>query len=152
MQSLPKAWILVALVMLGWAGSESYPAHAGGLEITGSYTLAGNRGTRLKISAADRQYTALLSGGNQQATGPAVAADCYIKAIGPLQGNILRAVFTALETDTFTYSETQAKAEKRQLKIVFSKNTAQVTQADTVGYCGWGADFVGRYHRRVGKR
>jgi hypothetical protein len=78
-----------------------------------------------------------------------VPADCYIRAIGKLEGKTLVANFAPVEIETFSYSEDQAKQEKRRLEIVFSPDSAEVTRADTFGYCGLGASFLGHYRRKT---
>ena len=152
MKSILKTCSVLTLVTLGWGVVSGYSVQAAGLDITGSYTLSGKARAQLDITAEDEHYVVLLAGGGQEAAGPATAADCYIKAIGKLKDTTLVADFTAIETDTFSYSEAQAKQEKRQLKIRFNKTTAEVIEANTFGYCGMGADFSGRYRRSAIKR
>ncbi len=151
MKPISKTRSLLALVILSWGLVSTYPVQAADVDITGSYTLSGKARAQLDIKAEGDHYVALLSGGGQEAAGPATAADCYIKAVGKLKNTTLVADFTAIETDTFSYSEAQAKQEKRQLKIRFNRNTAEVIDANTFGYCGMGADFSGRYRRSIGK-
>ena len=83
--------------------------------------------------------------------GAAVAGDCLILSQGKLEGNRLAAVFSAVDTDTFSYSAAQAKTEYRKLEIVFEPDMAKVVRADTLGYCGLAAEFIGEYRRKPEK-
>lgn len=95
----------------------------------------------------DGSYAIELSGGSGD-DGPATAADCYIRAVGELEGAALVATFTAVETDTFSYSEKEAGEENRTIALQTGSNVVEVLQADTFGYCGAEASFAGRYQRR----
>ncbi len=138
---------LLALAVLSGALVVGFQFLVNGSNITGAYTLMDHPSTRLKVAAEQKQYVVSLAGGGQDTAEAATSADCYVKARGELQGNILTAVFLPVETETMSYSQTEADEENRKLRIVFNQDIAQITDADTDGYCGWGADFVGRYQR-----
>lgn len=139
--------VLMAIVF-GCAQVLEPRAQEADLDIAGMYVLWRDGSSTLEISAADSHYVASLAGGGSEAAGPAAPADCYVRAMGRLEGKILVADFAALQTETFSYSGAQAKKERRQLKIMFGPGIAEVISADTHGYCGLGASFVGHYHRR----
>ena len=113
--------------------------------------MAGNPATTMNVRIEGSQYQVVLSGGGEESAGAASAADCFIRAIGKLQGNKLKAVFTAIETDTFSYSERKAIKEGRKLEVVFNPQGALVVHADTLGYCGLDATFEGKYQRKPEK-
>jgi hypothetical protein len=117
----------------------------------GTYAAVGNPTTTMEVSKQDGQYQILLSGGGEESAGAAAAADCFIRAVGKPEGNRLAAAFTAIETDTFYYSERQARAEGRKLEVVFGPQGASIVRADTLGYCGLGATFEGEYRRKPAK-
>jgi hypothetical protein len=112
------------------------------------YTLSSDGSSTLEISAEGTHHVATLSGGSTEASGAAAPADCYIRAVGKLEGKVLVARFVPVETETFMYTKSQSEQEQRQLKIIFGLDTADVVQADTFGYCGLGASVVGRYRRQ----
>ena len=140
--------IILALILSMIGGVQLVVPHAqvADLHITGRYALAHDGFSTLEISVEGTSYVVLLSGG-RPAPGAAVPAACYVKAKGKLQGRLLVADFSPLETETFVYSKTQAEKEKRQLQLVFGMNTAEVIHAETFGYCGRGASFEGHYRR-----
>ena len=120
-------------------------------QISGIYVMAGNTATMMKVNAEGDQYWLELSGGSEESAGAAASADCFIRAQGKLDKNRLTAAFTAIETDTFSYSEAQARREDRKLEVVFGMSKATVVYADTVGYCGLTATFQGEYQREAVK-
>jgi hypothetical protein len=134
--ALPAAWLL---------GCQAPPAD----DIAGLYRHEGAIAATLEVRDQADQYVVRLEGGGSSAAGGATPADCVIEASGALAGAVLRARFGPVETDTFSYSAAQAAGEDRRLEIVFEPGAAAVVKADTLGYCGWGAEFAGRY-RTVG--
>ncbi|MEI7995204.1 MAG: hypothetical protein WCH01_09915 [Methylococcaceae bacterium] len=116
-----------------------------------SYVMAGNPATTMDVRREGDQYQIELSGGGDELAGAATAADCFIHAEGKREGNRLAAVFTALETDTFSFSEREARSENRKLEVVFEPEGASVVHADTFGYCGLGATFEGKYRPKSAK-
>jgi hypothetical protein len=62
-----------------------------------------------------------------------------------VDGVVLHARFGPVETDTFSYGAAQAESEARMVRIAFEPGAAQVIEADTLGYCGLGVEFSGRY-------
>jgi hypothetical protein len=54
---------------------------------------------------------------------------------------------TTVETAVFSYDAAQAEREKRTVAIRFAAGDADVLSADTEGYCGLGATFLGHYRR-----
>jgi hypothetical protein len=70
-----------------------------------------------------------------------------VRAVGALRDGILDATFTGVETATISYGEAQARREARQLRVAVRADGVEVTRADTDGYCGLGASFVGPYRR-----
>jgi hypothetical protein len=62
-----------------------------------------------------------------------------------LQGDVLDAMFVGIESETIGYSDAQARREGCQLRVALRTNSVEVTRADTDGYCGLGATFVGVY-------
>jgi len=113
--------------------------------------MAGNPATSMEVRREDSHYQVVLYGGGEESAGAATAADCFIRAVGKLEGNRLNAVFSAIETDTFSYSEREARTEGRKLEVVFGSQGASVVHADTLGYCGLGATFEGEYRRKPAK-
>jgi hypothetical protein len=119
------------------------------VDIAGLYRHEGPVAATLEVRADAGQYVVRLEGGGAAAAGAASPADCVIEARGELDGAVLRAPFGPVETDTFSYSAAQARGEGRVVEIVFEPGTAEVIDAGTLGYCGWGAELAGRY-RAVG--
>jgi hypothetical protein len=135
--------------LLAAAGLAACAAAAPTSEVTGRYRHAGPGLATLEVRATAGGYRVRLEGGSADALAAAAPADCIVEASGALEGAVLRARFAALETDTFSYGAAQAAEEGRAVEIRFAPDAAEVIAADTLGYCGWGADFTGRY-RRVG--
>jgi hypothetical protein len=118
-------------------------------EIAGRYRHEGPVAATLDVRAEAGHYVVRLEGGGSTEAGAASAADCVIEARGALDGTVLHAAFGPVETDTFSYSASEARREGRSVEIVFEPGTAAVVEADTLSYCGWDADLSGRY-RAVG--
>lgn len=130
---------LTVLVLAACAGASPRG------EIGGRYRHEGPTAATLEVEPAAGQYAVRLEGGGTDAAGAATAADCVIEARGTLQDGVLRAAFGAVETDTFSYDAGQAAEERRTVEIRFTPGGAEVLDAGTTSYCGWGADFTGRY-------
>jgi hypothetical protein len=120
-------------------------------DVAGRYRRQGPIAATLEVRQQGGQYVVRLEGGGASAAGPAAPADCIIEARGDLDGAVLQARFGPVETDTFSYEAAQAAREGRTVEIVFEPGAAEVVEAGTFGYCGWGAEFAGRY-RAVGQR
>ena len=90
---------------------------------------------------------AVLAGGGSEARGASAAADCYVRAVGSMRGDVLIARFAPVTTDVFSYGAAQAESENRSISIRFTAGDAEVLSADTEGYCGLGATFLGSYQR-----
>ncbi|RNC67729.1 MAG: hypothetical protein ED859_13260 [Desulfuromonadales bacterium] len=131
----------------GWSYAYGRSTSPAGIE--GLYALTADRAATLQVTKAGTRYEVMVSGGTGGATGGGAPADCPVKGMGVLKGNILTAAFAPLETDTFFYSKGQADRERRKLRIVFDRDrrTARITRADVSGYCGLGANLTGRYLR-----
>ena len=114
-------------------------------DIVGVYQYEGPVAATLEVRHEAGQYVVRLEGGGSSAEGPATAADCVVEARGDLDGVVLRARFGPVETDTFSYGAAQAESEARMVRIAFERGAAQVIEADTLGYCGLGVEFSGRY-------
>jgi len=114
-------------------------------DIAGVYQHEGPVAAILEVRHEAAHYVIRLEGGGSAAEGPATAADCVIEATGNLQGAVLQARFGPVETDTFSYGAAQAESEARMVEIAFESGAAQVIEADTLGYCGLGVGFSGRY-------
>jgi hypothetical protein len=114
-------------------------------DIVGVYQYEGPVAATLKVRHEASQYVIRLEGGGSPAEGPATAADCVVEARGDLDGVVLRARFGPVETDTFSYGAAQAESEARMVRIAFKPGAAQVIEAQTLGYCGLGVEFSGRY-------
>jgi hypothetical protein len=114
-------------------------------DIVGVYQHEGPVAATLEVRHEAAQYVVRLEGGGSTAEGPATAADCVVEARGDLDGGVLRARFGPVETDTFSYGAAQAENEARIVRIAFEPGAAQVIEADTLGYCGLGVEFSGRY-------
>ena len=147
-------WTALAPRHIGWAVSATLWLVACGAtppadDITGLYRHEGPIAATLEVRAEAGQYVVRLEGGGPSAAGPATAADCVIEARGNPDGAVLRVPFGPVETDTFSYSAAQARREGRIVEIVFEPGAAEVIEVGTLGYCGWGAEFSGRY-RAVG--
>jgi hypothetical protein len=116
-------------------------------DIAGLYRQEGPSAAMLEVRREGDQYGVRLEGGASSEAGAAAPADCVIQARGALDGAVLRAAFGPVETDTFAYGAAQAAREGRTVEIVFGPGAAEVVEAGTLGYCGWGAEFAGRYLR-----
>ena len=114
-------------------------------DIVGVYQYEGPVAATLEVRHEAGRYVVRLEGGGSSAEGPATAADCVVEARGDLDGDVLRARFGPVETDTFSYGAAQAESEARMVRIAFEPGAAQVIEADTLGYCGLGVEFSGRY-------
>jgi hypothetical protein len=114
-------------------------------DIVGVYQHEGPVAATLEVRHEAGQYVVRLEGGGSSVEGPATAADCVVEARGGLDGGVLRARFGPVETDTFSYGAAQAESEARMVRIAFEPGAAQVIEADTLGYCGLGVEFSGRY-------
>ena len=114
-------------------------------DIVGVYQYEGPVAATLEVRHEAGQYVVRLEGGGSSAEGPATAADCVVEARGDVHGVVLRARFGPVETDTFSYGAAQAESEARMVRIAFEPGAAQVIEADTLGYCGLGVEFSGRY-------
>jgi hypothetical protein len=114
-------------------------------EIAGTYQHAGTTTATLEIRRQANDYLVRLEGGASSAAGAATPADCVIKARGRPEGQVLRARFGPVETETFAYDEAQSESDARFVEIIFGPGSARVVQADTLGYCGLEVDFIGAY-------
>jgi hypothetical protein len=119
--------------------------------IVGKYLHAPGVAAELAVERQGDQYAVVLKGGSPADGGAPSPADCYIRAVGQLAQGMLIAQFVGVETETFLYSQARATREKRSLQISFSRGAAEVARADTDGYCGVGATFLGTYNRASGK-
>ena len=115
-------------------------------EIAGTYQHAGTAPATLEVRREANDYLVRLEGGASPA-GAATPADCVIEARGTPEGEVLRARFGPVETETFSYDKAQAESEARFVEIVFGPGSARVVQADTLGYCGLEVDFAGPYRK-----
>ena len=137
---------LLALLLTGnpscaWCQTAPVP------DVTGLYRRIGPASVTLAVSTRDGIVQARLDGGGLPATDGSVPADCTVQGAGRIQNNMLNVMFQPVATDTFSYSATQAKTEKRRLIIAFTAESADVQEADTDGYCGLGIEFRGTYLR-----
>jgi hypothetical protein len=137
--------VLLAALLLGGNPACGWSRPAADSDVAGDYRLVGAATVILQVSADDGTVKARLEGGGPPESGAAAPADCIVVAAGPLEGRLLSATFQPIETDDFSYSAAQARAEKRRLTIAFGLGTAEVKQADTYGYCGLGIEFRGFY-------
>ena len=134
------------LALLATGCQEKTPA-ARSADVAGSYVRRNEPTATLEVHADGDRYVAVLAGGGSEAAGAATAADCYVRAVGSLRGDALIARFTPVATEVFSYGAEQAEREKRTVSIRFSADDAEVLSADTEGYCGRGATFLGSYDR-----
>ena len=120
-------------------------------KIVGKYVHAPGVAAQLEVTQDGDQYVVVLRGGSPAGAGAASPADCYVRAVGQLAQDVLKAQFAAVETETFLYTRARAAQEQRTLQISFTPGAAaEVTHADTDGYCGLGATFLGSYKRTSG--
>jgi hypothetical protein len=145
MLALSRVVLLTALLLGGDPARAWSPAT--GSDVVGDYRLVGAATVILQVSIERGVVRARLEGGGPPESGAAAPADCIVVASGPLEDRLLGATFQAIETDDFSYSAAQARAEKRRLTIAFGPGTAEVKQADTYGYCGLGIEFRGFYRK-----
>jgi hypothetical protein len=131
----------LALGLIGCAAAAPPPAG----DIAGRYRHEAPVAATLEVRADGAQYVLRLEGGGPEDVGAAAPADCVIEARGELEGATLHASFGPVETDTFAYGAVQAAREGRSVEIRFESGAAEVTEADTFGYCGLDAEFTGRY-------
>ena len=146
-----KTRFCIAIIALIFASQGSLAKKPDSSSLFEMYVMTGNPATTMDVRREGDQYQIVLSGGGEESAGAATAADCFIRAVGKLEGNRLAAVFTAIETDTFSYSEREATTKGRELEVVFRSQGASVVRADTLGYCGLGATFEGEYRRKPTK-
>jgi len=64
-----------------------------------------------------------------------------------MRGDVLVVRFVPFTMDVFAYSSAQAESENRSISIRFTAGDAEILCADTEGYCGLGATFLGSYQR-----
>ena len=136
----------VALAALWLVACKAPPAAD---DVAGLYRHEGATAATLAVRQEAGQYVVRLEGGGSSTASAATPADCVIEARGDLNGAILRARFGPVATDTFSYGADQAGREGRTVEVVFEPGAAEVVEADTLGYCGWGAEFTGRYRHVV---
>jgi len=146
-----KSQLRAAIIVLMLVSQDSLAIQTDSIPLSDSYVMAGNPATTMNVRREGDQYQIELSGGSDELASASTAADCFIHAEGKREGNRLAAVFTALETDTFSYSEREARAENRTLEVVFESEGATLVHADTFGYCGLGATFEGQYRLKPAK-
>jgi hypothetical protein len=116
-------------------------------EIAGTYQHAGPTMATLEVRRQANDYLIRLEGGGSSAAGAATPADCVIEARGRPDGQVLRARFGPVETETFSYDEAQSESEARFVEIIFGPASARIVQADTLGYCGLEVEFAGAYRK-----
>jgi hypothetical protein len=116
-------------------------------EIAGTYQHAGPTTATLEARRQANDYLIRLEGGASPVAGAATPADCVIEARGKPGGQVLRARFGPVETETFAYDEAQSESEARFVEIVFGPGSAKVVHADTLGYCGLEVEFAGTYRK-----
>jgi hypothetical protein len=141
-KAMPKRFCQAVLEVL-WLSRPGTALPSG--DIVGVYQYEGPVAATLEIRHEAGQYVVRLEGGGSSSEGPATAADCVVEARGDLDGVVLLARFGPVETDTFSYGAAQAESEARMVRIAFEPGAAQVIEADTLGYCGLGVEFSGRY-------
>jgi len=139
--------VLLAALLLGACPARAWSQPSAGSDVIGDYRLVGEATVMLQVSTEQGAVRARLEGGGPPESGAAAPADCIVVAAGPLEDRLLSATFQPIETDDFSYSAAQARAEKRRLTIAFGPGTAEVKQADTYGYCGLGIEFRGLYRK-----
>jgi hypothetical protein len=147
MAASPRGVAQVGLAALWLLACQTPPAD----DIAGLYRHEGPVAATMEVRQEAGQYVVRLEGGGAVAAGAATPADCTVEARGNLDGGRLRARFGPVETDTFSYGPAAASSEGRTVEVVFEPGAAEVVEADTLGYCGWGAEFAGRY-RGTGQR
>ncbi len=133
---------IAALLALPSEAFASLPPVAGTYEHTGSIAAT------LEVAVHDGIADIRLDGGGDRNAGAASAGDCAVRASGPVRTETVTAGFRAVQTDAIDYDAESARAEHRQVRIRFTKDGATVLAADTDGYCGIGASFLGYYRRR----
>jgi hypothetical protein len=116
-------------------------------ELAGTYQHAGAITATLEVRRQADDYLIRLEGGASSAAGAATPADCVIEARGRPEGQVLRAGFGPVETETFAYDQAQSESEARFVEIVFGPESARVVRADTLGYCGLEVEFAGAYRK-----
>jgi hypothetical protein len=116
-------------------------------ELAGTYQHAGTVTATLEVRRQGDDYLIRLEGGASSAAGAATPADCVIEARGRPDGQVLRARFGPVETETFAYDQAQSESEARFVEIVFWSGSARIVHADTLGYCGLEVEFVGAYRK-----
>jgi len=135
---------MLALLAVGCPEKRAAPRSP---DVSGQYVRRGQPTSTLEVHAEGDRYVALLAGGGSEARGASTAADCYVRAVGSMRGDLLVARFTPVTTDVFSYGAAQAESENRSISIRFTAGDAEVLSADTEGYCGLGATFLGSYQR-----
>lgn len=143
----PRIVVAATILALLAIGCHEKIAAPGSPDVAGQYVRRGQPTSTLEVSAEGDRYVAVLAGGGSDARGPATPADCYVRAVGSMRGDVLLARFTPFTTDVFSYGAAQAASENRSISIRFTAGDAEVLSADTEGYCGQGAMFLGSYQR-----
>jgi hypothetical protein len=142
-----RAALFALLTLLAATGGACGANGRRAADIEGRYVLTGTTAAALAIVRDGDRYVVTLAGGSPANAGAAAPADCHVRAAGTVHDDILDAVFVGVETETFRYSDVQARTEARRLRLALRPNGVEVTRADTDGYCGLGATFVGVYRR-----
>ena len=134
-----------AFVLALWLGQNA--AALATEDIAGLYRHQGQIAAILEVAPDADRYVVTLEGGVPSGQGAATPADCVIEARGMLDGAVLRARFGPVDTDTFYYGAAAAEREGRVVQIAFEPGTANVLEADIMGYCPLLSDFSGRYRK-----
>jgi hypothetical protein len=87
-------------------------------DIAGTYQHAGTTRATLEVRQQGHDYLVRLEGGASPAAGAATPADCVIEARGTPEGEVLRARFGPVETETFSYDQAQSESEARFVEII----------------------------------
>jgi len=135
---------MLALLAMGCSEKHAAP---GSPDVSGQYVRRGAPTSTLDLHAEGDRYVAVLAGRGFEGRGASTAADCSVRAVGSMRGDVLIARFAPFTTDVFSYGAAQAEIEHRSISIRFTAGNAEVLSADTEGYCGSGATFLGSYQR-----
>lgn len=142
-----KPVVVLTSLLLSGCVAQGWTHRGAATDITGNYRRLGTGSALLEVAPSGKRFQVTLTGGGFPGRHEAVPADCMVKAVGTLQGQLFSGRFEALSTADFSYSRIQAAAERRRLVITFFPRRATVERADTFGYCGLGINFLGKYRR-----
>lgn len=112
----------------------------------GIWQLEGARQGTLELARQGGEWDVSVVAGGDPADGPGVAADCEVRARGPLREGRIEAPVVPFESDINSVSAADLEAEPAQVRVEFDGDVARVS-SDYRG-CGLGGGVHGTYRRK----